>query len=72
MSYLKSSPIIPLLNGWVAFGVIGVHFNNFFFLLQTIIKEILNITMISLSHFNNEFDILPLLNRCRLSLFLLK
>jgi hypothetical protein len=38
------------------FGILRVYVNNIFLLLN-IIKDVFDITMIPLGHFNNEFDI---------------
>jgi hypothetical protein len=38
------------------FGVLGLYFNNIF-LLKNIAKEVLNILIILLIHFNNEINI---------------
>jgi hypothetical protein len=38
-------------------SVLWLYFNNIFFLLKTVIKEVINSLIISLIHFNNKFDI---------------
>jgi hypothetical protein len=47
------------------------QYYNDIFLLQIVVKKVLNITMIPLNNLNNKFDKYPLLNECYLRSFLL-